>query len=648
MIEEELAIMYHLDEDPMLPQDKEMWQIEWDDNDSESPPSSQPRSLCESENTDKLTSDLGSKEDLLAEFDVEPEEKDFLIEILGVAPKDEVEMLQKARETKPDTVKLVEDFAKSHPIYEQREGEIDEEVVVQFQRDVYDFARATRMKRKKAKMDARHAVAAWINYVGLDDSPLSMNKPMVKKGMPHLTFAEDYYLHKDNRLAKKKKKNKKREKEAKHSERQQVPAEDEDGTAPVFVDAFEHESGVLTTPVIGEKRSRAGLEDGATQGGDKERNKKRRRLKSAQQEVREVDFDRTSSTVVNGYATEILNDYHDPSASNKSVLSVPQTPAESAKSKKIRPRPSPTTSAYFTCPQSSLRRVIRRTGVISPDLQLGNPDAKLFRRARQERRHAAKIAPKMEQSKIKGIVVQPPLSPSTAITFDRVKTAEEDTDLVLNRPQPQQTTINEVGGKRELTEVPKAYEPTVETVNPGTRQKRKRKRNRNRLNEAKTICSTLDIGERGEHHYRQQGKEHCQQEAIRPWDEDARTLGDAVQQLHYYDGNSKIPAEVPFEVPRNAHRGKEDDQSKESQVLGSSNANFLTKRKRGDRGRPPRLKKPTEGAPSEIEEQGEPLAKISNVNANGPKRSRGDGDQRRRHSSLGESPNGQQTKDRHS
>ena len=279
MIEEELAIMYHLDEDPMLPQDKEMWQIEWDDNDSESPPSSQPRSLCESENTDKLTSDLGSKEDLLAEFDVEPEEKDFLIEILGVAPKDEVEMLQKARETKPDTVKLVEDFAKSHPIYEQREGEIDEEVVVQFQRDVYDFARATRMKRKKAKMDARHAVAAWINYVGLDDSPLSMNKPMVKKGMPHLTFAEDYYLHKDNRLAKKKKKNKKMEKEAKHSERQQVPAEDEDGTAPVFVDAFEHESGVLTTPVIGEKRSRAGLEDGATQGGDKERNKKRRRLK---------------------------------------------------------------------------------------------------------------------------------------------------------------------------------------------------------------------------------------------------------------------------------------------------------------------------------------------------------------------------------
>ncbi|KIN03923.1 hypothetical protein OIDMADRAFT_18105, partial [Oidiodendron maius Zn] len=154
--------MYHLDEDPMLPQDREMWQIEWDDNDSESLPSSQPRSLCESENTDKLTSDLASKEDLLAEFDVESEEKDFLIEMLGVAPKDEVEMLQKARETKPDTVKLVEDFAKSHAIYEQREGEIDEEAVVQFQRDVYDFARATRMKRKKAKMDARRAVAAWI------------------------------------------------------------------------------------------------------------------------------------------------------------------------------------------------------------------------------------------------------------------------------------------------------------------------------------------------------------------------------------------------------------------------------------------------------------------------------------------------------
>ena len=645
---EELTTMYHLDEDPMLPQDREMWQMEWDDNDSESPPSSQSRSLSESENTDKFTSDLASKEDLLAEFDVESEEKDFLIEMLGVAPKDEVEMLQKARETKPDTVKLVEDFAKSHPIYEQREGDIDEEAVVQFQRDVYDFARATRMKRKKAKMDARRAVAAWINYVGLDDSSISMNKQMVKKSMPHLTFAEDCYAHKDNRLAKKKKKNKKRENEAKHSESQQVPAEDEDNTAPVFVDAFELESGILTTPVIGEKRSRADLEDGATQGGDKKRNKKRRRLKSAQQEVREVDFDRTSSTVVNGYATEILNDYHNPSASNKVVLSVPQTPAESVKSKKIKPKPSPTTSAYFIHPQSSLKRVIRRTGVISPDFQLDNPDAKLSRQARQERKHAAKIAPKMEQSEIKVIVVRSPLSPSTAVTFDRVKTAEEDTDLVLNRPQPQQTTINEAGGGKELTEVPKAYEQTVETVNPGTRHKRKRKRNRNRLNEAKTKSSTLGIGERGKHHYRQQVKEHCQQEAIRPWDEDARTLGDAIQQLHYCDGNSQIPAEVPFEVLGNAHRGKEDGQSKESQVLGSSNANFPKKRKRGDRGRPPRLKKPTEGAPSEIEEQCEPLAEISNVNASGQKRSRGDGDRRRRHSSLGESPNDQQTKDRHS
>ena len=644
-----------VDGGPMASQNREPRQTEWDDDGFEASPSSQPSLVSESEETDKAMSDLASKEDLLAEFDVKSDEKEFLIEMLRVAPKDEVEMLQKARDTETDYDKPVSDFAKGHPIYEQLDGEVDEEVLILFQKDVYEFARATGMKRKKAKVDARRAVAAWIDYVGLGDSSFSEDEPEVKTGIPYLTSAKDYYKHDEDmgkaktKYKKKKKKKKKKERRVeKHNESQEASGRvvDNGGTAPTFVAVSKPKSNAITSLVTREKRKRKSSEDGVDTGGSEERRKKRRKgLRHHEQEVGEMEFDRTTPTDVNDHATDISKTHCKSSTSDPTGLPAQQTAATSEKTKKMRPKPGPTTSVYFSNPKSSVERKIPRTDTTSTDSHLVLRAANLSSQAqRQARQSAAQNGAKMEQPTINIRETQSSLFPYPALVIsDASNTAEATTHPISTPPKPQQNTIDEDIAEKTFTEPPRAHGPAVETAIPSKKHKRKRQRNQNRLHEAQTGTFAVDSERNGD----QPVKGQDPQKEIPALHKYTLPLEIGVQSFHRHGENyrTQMPTEAPLEPSDNARYESERGQNKDSHI------DSPIKRKRGGRCRPSKHQKAPDEAPSDVNRQGKPLTELKGDNGNGTTCSRRNRGRRRKHTPPAEpciQLNGQQTKDRHS
>lgn len=122
--------------------------------------------------------DENSKQDLFEGFDVLESEKDFLLSLLEVAPAEEVEALNGVTHTKsieevefyvaPASRSTVEEFAHTHPFWSRGERldmgksiDSSEVEMLEFKRDVYDYARAAGMGQHQAKVEVMRAAAAW-------------------------------------------------------------------------------------------------------------------------------------------------------------------------------------------------------------------------------------------------------------------------------------------------------------------------------------------------------------------------------------------------------------------------------------------------------------------------------------------------------
>jgi hypothetical protein len=184
------------------------WLIKRQDGEDDAPPSSQPRpeSVPEDEDEDEDEDEEGhateiiseeqgaaenmieisskyeeynneetEEEDEFAGFDVTPEEKEFLNELLDVAPPEEVKKLtgKNRRSSDPfsdimpdkQTTKNVGSFAKDHPFRKQQawtKAELQE-----YMDDVYEFATAAGMSEFHAGLEVQKATGAWKLQKGL-------------------------------------------------------------------------------------------------------------------------------------------------------------------------------------------------------------------------------------------------------------------------------------------------------------------------------------------------------------------------------------------------------------------------------------------------------------------------------------------------
>ena len=152
--------------------------------DFSAPPSSQPRPSSSPDEIDG-DNDTGvseQEEDPLEEFDVDPEAKEFLLELFkeGI-PTEEMELLSSltnlAADESPRLKAYFENaeqmhsnvagFARSHPFWEnQLGGELE---MQEYTQDVYDYSRATGMGKNQAKVEVMRAKAAWRKEKGVDD-----------------------------------------------------------------------------------------------------------------------------------------------------------------------------------------------------------------------------------------------------------------------------------------------------------------------------------------------------------------------------------------------------------------------------------------------------------------------------------------------
>lgn len=533
--------------------------------------SGQLRSTIEDEDMSDVTSDLGSDEDLLAEFDVESDEKDFLAEMLRLAPKDEIEKLQKARDEELDYDKPIREFIKAHPIYEQLRGDVDDVVLAEFQNDVFEFSQATGRSKERASADALGALAAWIQYVGLGDTLLNGGELEIKKGTPILTNAKEYYNISGNGEGnkKKKKKKKKKGKDQSHENNLQLPTEIEDdgNRAPIFVDVSKAESVTPTIPTTRRKRKRG------------------------------------SSQVVMSKSQD------NPTISNTKALPTQQTVADSRKPKKMRPKPGPTTSAYFATTQASL---------VEPSSSKMVENSLPSKQSQNQQKHRALVAQDAEKS---SLVVHEP-RPSHSINSTHAENLEMDTGSIHPNPEPNRNTTDNVMTEAAVSEIRSTNDPTDEAANSRKKRKRRRKRNNNRLDETHLVESTqsLNLGSRPSH---------------------SRETSD------------RMPTEASPKT-RNVVHFDNEDQDESNYNPGSLDAKFLAKRKRGehdDQAGSSKRQATTNETENAAGEQGEPPTQLENVNANNQKRERRDRGRGRKHSSVAEprvESNDQQVKDRHS
>jgi hypothetical protein len=153
------------------------------------PPSSQPRPEGSDEEEEEIQ--YGDEDDDHFEgFDIDPSQKEFMNELLAIAPEEEVELLSpppskkhkhkhsdKSIETatskkttashskQPEIKEFVQDFASSHPIYDKRKWA--EEDVEEYQHDIYQFATAAGLGPHQARVQVMLAVGLWKMSKGL-------------------------------------------------------------------------------------------------------------------------------------------------------------------------------------------------------------------------------------------------------------------------------------------------------------------------------------------------------------------------------------------------------------------------------------------------------------------------------------------------
>ena len=146
------------------------------------PPSSQPRPE-ESDEEEEIQ--YGDEDDDDFEgFDIDPSQKEFMKELLAIAPEEEVELLSpppskkhkhkhsdkvpapsKSPSKQPDVKESVQNFASTHPIYDKRKWA--EEDVEEYQHDIYQFATAAGLGPHQARVLVMLAVGLWKMSKGL-------------------------------------------------------------------------------------------------------------------------------------------------------------------------------------------------------------------------------------------------------------------------------------------------------------------------------------------------------------------------------------------------------------------------------------------------------------------------------------------------
>ena len=558
----DLAIAHNVDKSPTPPIDRDSFPTELEEE-FDAPPSSQSTPASEDEDAESVTSDSASEEELLAEFDVDSDDRQFLAEMLHSAPGGEVEKLQKARYEELDYDKPITDFAKSHPIYELHGGEVDEDALIQFRKDIYAFSRATGMTRKKAKEDSRRSVAAWVKYVALEDSVSSQGKFKVKEGAPHLTQAKDYY--KSDKLSNQlKTKKKKKKKKGKKSTQLSSPA-------PIIADTTNIEATAIPVSAAGEKRKRASLESVVPQDEilepmrDKRRRKRSRHLAH---EVGEMEVDSAISIAMDKPATKSAKDQGNHATSNMPALPTQQTPAEPIKPKKMKPKPGPTASAYFAIPQTSLQEHASPRIVGS---SLGSSSTVQTTRAsrRSEKRRAAKMAAKGESSSV-GVNAEQHPSPvhSTPASSDITSKLQVGTGPKYGQPEPLPSSIIDVAAESAISHPPPIDDPASKITN--VHRNRKRKRNQNWLPADQIALGLAGVSQRRER--------HAQQVAQSDPSESPHPLGECGRPLE-----QRIRSFPPQQEPEEQNRASGEQ---ENPLIELNNVNSSTKSHgRRDRGR---------------------------------------------------------------
>jgi hypothetical protein len=147
------------------------------------PPSSQPRPEESGEEEEEIQ--YGDEDDDDFEgFDIDPSQKEFMKELLAIAPEEEVELLSpppskkhkhkhsdkspapsKSPSKQPEIKESVQDFASTHPIYDKRKWA--EEDVEEYQHDIYQFATAAGLGPHQARVQVMLAVGLWKMSKGL-------------------------------------------------------------------------------------------------------------------------------------------------------------------------------------------------------------------------------------------------------------------------------------------------------------------------------------------------------------------------------------------------------------------------------------------------------------------------------------------------
>jgi hypothetical protein len=475
---------------------------QWRPEDFIPPPSSQPRPASEDEDTED------EEEDVFESFDVEADAKEFLQEMLGQAPPDELEMLRKARDdTGPDVDKPIRDFARSHPFFSQTKAELDTDGLVQFQQDVYAFSRAAGMGKQKARVDAMMAVAAWKSAMGLaggmqldelqtgSESELEVRYQQV----PKLMAAEDYYWGEGKGKKKKKKnKNKKNKTGAEQASTQNEAAAE-----------------VEAIPSTGEKRKRDTLEDTTTPqveaDGSKPATKKAKRdAKKARERARKLEEAKQANGNANTNATTPMSvdggtpetsKAPDSTATLEHTVSPPQQ-SQRVEPKRKRSKPGPTTSAYFTKPGDPPIKQEHSETVEDASTD-GHQSSGLGKRARRRKLKKAALKGVESEKADSNVNASQPDQP-TVNPPEPVEGMAMDIETDNKRPESQHTAIEEA--KKAVTVGDAEIED--EATTSAKKHKRKRKRNHNKLPEDQVVSSEVDPSEKSKSHGQQKRDSH--------------------------------------------------------------------------------------------------------------------------------------------
>jgi hypothetical protein len=590
------------------------------------PSSIRPTSTIEDNRTDDAVNDLASNEDLLADFDVNPEEREYLTELMRMAPENEVAMLQKARHGEIAYGRSVKDFARSHPIYELAPGKTDEGMLSQFRKDVYEFSKASGMKKKKAKAESWRALATWVTHAALEDG-LSSGEDFIESTAPKLTQAKDYYkidvsssqaeirIERNERNERKKeKKRRKREKEGgNQNEKEGIPVlSDDDTQAPVFVASNTLQATAL--PHSGEKK---------------------RKLSSSETQIAQGR---------NPEAIQNKRHHSEFGSFTNGVGDIQVDPTTSRPATK-RSKPGPTTSAYFPIPQTSLEEheAPKKAGGIPVMLAVGDNTTSGSRRDRKRKRLAnakpaeAEISTR-ETDVARRILPIPPILPmhSTYFPVKAIGGTAAASQPKSNQQAPLQGAVRKAPSEYPASHVQSADEHTDQAPDVHKSPKRKRKRNKNRLGKTELESQAIDADRQHEPHNQQQSAQagpHYAQRGTATKQSTSRILPP--------NANGVAVITVPLHVRDITGRDEEEARAETNSV----------KRQRGDRGRSSKRQPDLDTGDSGLTAGENPLAELDHENSSAQKRERRDRGRGRKRSSFAmpfTEENDQQSKDCHS